>query len=219
MQIKQFPLITTIQDNDLLLVQMGTGTYKSIKASDIKKYCQGVITSPVSTYTLTFQSPNDTNGVFYWIGTNKGTTVWQNPTNRGLVISVSSTGSGSLESLVDRQNSEFYTESNSEYWVKIKLPGTAKLNCNYYLIKTRSASSNYYPRNWKLQGSNNDSTWIDLDIQSNNTTLNSNSQWLSIALNCGVSYNYFKLLTTGINSSGSYHFVLGEIELYGAYEE
>jgi hypothetical protein len=216
MQIKDFPRGIP-SSNDFFLFQDATGVTKSCLFGELSLTVD--VPPTAGTDVLTFQSAGDTNGVFYWIGTNKNTTAWQNPTNLGLAVLASSIGSGSLESLTDKQDSEFFTNSEDGSWVKFKLPGTAKLKCDYYSIKTRNASSDYYPRNWKLQGSNDDNTWVDLDIQSDNTTLISNSEWLSIPLNSNASYNSFKLLTTGINSSTLYHLVLGEVELYGIYEE
>ncbi|MEH1956818.1 discoidin domain-containing protein [Nostoc sp.] len=164
----------------------------------------------------TFVNSGDTNGVFYYIGTTFGVNAWTNPSGNGVYVSASSIGAGNVDTLIDRTNSSFYTNSNPGSWVKFGL-GSAKLKCNYYSIKSRADSADYYPRNWKLQGSNDDTTWADLDTQSNNSSLVSNSQWLSIPVTSDVAYSYFRILGTGLNSAGYDHLVLGEVELYGEY--
>ena len=166
----------------------------------------------------TYASVGDSNGIFYSIGTSGNTSPWANPTSNGLIISSSSIGSGSLNSLVNRDNSSFYTNSDPNSFVSFFLGGTRKLKCNYYTLETRADSSDYYPRNWKLQGSNNGNTWVDLDIQINNPTLNSVNQWLALPVSpSDVAYSYFRIYTNGDNSAGYRHLVLGEVELYGEY--
>ncbi|MEH1801386.1 MAG: discoidin domain-containing protein [Nostoc sp.] len=166
--------------------------------------------------TLNFVSSGDNKGLFYYLGTNKLTSPWNNPSIDSLNITASAVENGTVSLLVDRQDSEFWTPSVVNNWVSFHLT-TGKLICNYYSIKTRKANVDYYPRNWKLQGSNDGSTWNDLDNQINNTNLTAISQWLSLPVTTSVSYSYFRLLTTGANSSGYYHLCLGEVELYGSY--
>ncbi|MBG1240984.1 discoidin domain-containing protein [Nostoc sp. NZL] len=213
MKLDLYPELTSLTDNDLLLIwDAETNSTKKIKASTLKTY---INTS--SGKELAITASGDSNGLFYWIGTSGGTTTWSSPTGKGLVITASSIGSGSVSSLVDRANSEFFTNSDTNAWVNFYLGGKS-LKCNYYSIKTRSSSSGYHPRSWKLQGSNDNSNWVDLDSQVNNTTLTANSQWLSIPVaNSSVAYTNFRIYMTGNNSSGFGHLVLGEVELYGTY--
>lgn len=168
-------------------------------------------------FQLSFVSAGDSNGVFYYIGTTENTLPWVSPTSKGLIVNASSIGSGSLGDLVNRNNSSFYTNSEVNSFVSFFLGGTRKLKCNYYCIETRADSSDYYPRSWKLQASNDGNTWIDLDTQVNNTILNSVNQWLALPVSSSVAYSYFRICTTGDNSAGYRHLVLGEVELYGAY--
>ena len=65
-----------------------------------------------SSISKNYASVGDSNGVFYSIGTSENTLAWANPTSKGLVISSSRVGSGSLNSLVNRDNSSFYTNSD-----------------------------------------------------------------------------------------------------------
>jgi F5/8 type C domain len=214
MKLVLFPELTSLTDNDLLLVwDAETSTTKKIKASTLKTYIGA--SNVASGTALTIATSGDNNGLFYWIGTSSGTTVWSNPIAKGLTIAASSIGSGSVSSLSDRANSDFYTNSDTNAWVSFYLNGKS-LKCNYYSIKTRASSSGYYPRSWKLQGSSDGSNWVDLDSQVNNTTLTANSQWLSLPVaNSSVAYTNFRIYMTDNNSSGFGHLVLGEVELYG----
>ncbi|MEH2148763.1 discoidin domain-containing protein [Nostoc sp.] len=220
MRLNQFPELTSLADDDLLVVwHTETSTVRTIKASTLKEYIGTSNEESPSGKILTISASGDSNGLFYWIGTSSGTDTWTNPTGKGLVIEASSIGSGSVSSLVDRANSDFYTNSDTNAWVSFYLNGKS-LKCNHYSIKTRASSSDYYPRNWKLQGSNDANNWVDLDSQVNNTTLTANSQWLSIPVaNSNVAYTNFRIYMTGNNSSSYGHLVLGEVELYGTYLE
>ncbi|MEH2148235.1 hypothetical protein [Nostoc sp.] len=190
--------------------------YRISKANLLAGLSSGGSGGNVPTSTSAFVSSGDNNGIFYYIGTSFGTTVWSNPSGNGVYVSASSIGAGNVDTLIDRMNSSFYTNSTPGSWVKFGL-GSAKLKCNHYSLKSRADSGDYYPRSWKLQGSNDDTTWADIDIQSNNSSLIANSQWLSIPVTSNVAYSYFRILNTGFNSAGYDHLVLGEVELYGEY--
>ncbi|MEH2139898.1 discoidin domain-containing protein [Nostoc sp.] len=205
---------TTLDDSDYVLLVDPTGTLCKITKAN---FLASLSSADDNATSKTYVSVGDNNGIFYFIGTSEDTSSWVNPTSNGLIIQSSSIGSGSVNSLVDRSNSSFYTNSDPNSFVSFFLGGTRQLKCNYYTIKTRADSSDYYPRNWNLQGSNDGSTWVDLDIQINNTALNSTNQWLALPVSSDVAYSYFRIYTTGDNSAGYRHLVLGEVELYGKY--
>jgi hypothetical protein len=74
-----------------------------------------------------------------------------------------------------------------------------------------------HPRNWKVQGSNNDSDWTDLltvtdDGPSQNT-------WYSSAIADADAYRYIRIYMTGANNSGSNFMTIGEIEFWGTLAE
>ncbi|HYX16488.1 MAG TPA: hypothetical protein VE944_19395 [Nostoc sp.] len=171
--------------------------------------------STTTSVDRTFVSNGDANGVLYYVGTGNGTRVWQNPHNSGLILTASSVTKGSLPLLSDRAEGEFHTNDAAGSWVRINLGG-ARLKCNRYSIRNRNADLHYL-RNWKLQGSNDGTNWVDLDAQVNNTFLVTPSQWLSLPVTSNVEYSNFRLLITGVNSSNAYYICLGELELYGLF--
>ena len=212
---------TSAENDDLLLMQNPTtGETYNIKKSD---FLAGLSSSgntgsggnTPSNINLTFATSGDVNGLFYYLGTAKGTQPWDNPTNRGLLISVSSIGVGFPVSLVNRDASEFYTNNAPQSWVAFDI-GTSKLRCNYYLLRNRNVADHYL-RSWSFQGSNDGSTWMTLDNQINNAVLNTPSQWLALPVVSNTPYSVFRLLQTGQNSAGYNYLCLGEVELYGEY--
>ena len=212
----ELPTLSTLTDDcKILIFDSASQSSRIVTLATLKAYL-GVATSPTSTTKqLTFSSSGDANGLAYFLGTNKGVATWQNPSSNGLNLTASSTGAGSLPTLTDRQPSEFYTGSETNAWVKIGLAAGA-LRCNYYSLRNRNGNDHYL-RNWKLQGSNDDAVWTDLNTQTNNTTLNSPSQWLSLPVTSTVAYKFFRILQTNVNSSNYYYLCLGELELYGTY--
>jgi hypothetical protein len=215
LKINEFPELTTLADNDLLLIWDNSASITAKVQLSVLKAFLGVTTTTTTTKELTYASNGDVNGLAYFIGTKKSTVTWQNPHNNGLIMSASDIAAGTIDSLVDRQPSEFYTSTIDNSWIKLTI-SSGSLKCKYYSIRNRS-NTDHYLRNWKLQGSNDGSVWVDLDTRINNTTLNSASQWLSFPITTTNFYTQFRLLQNGVNSAGYAYLCLGEIELYGTY--
>ncbi|PHM05790.1 hypothetical protein [Nostoc sp. 'Peltigera malacea cyanobiont' DB3992] len=216
MEIKDIPVEQiTSKDGDYLILQdLDTGiTYKITTANFLARLSSSPTTS--ASIDLTFLSSGDSQGVLYYIGSSRKTQPWSNPINKGVEITASSVGSGAVSLLLDRQDNEFYTGNSPDSWIKINL-FASRLQCSYYSLRNRNRDDHFL-RNWKLQGSNNDIDWIDLDIQNNNTSLNAPSQWLSLPVSSNAAYSIFRLLETGLNSLSYYYLCLGEIELYGLF--
>lgn len=219
MQIKDFPNISILTENDLLLVQTASdGAFKNIKGSDLKAYFggSGATTTSAQSIDLRYSFDGDTNGLVTYLGTSKGATAFTNPDGISLIMAASSTEYGSPTLLVNRTADEFYTHPAPNSWVTLHLL-FGKLICNRYSIRARS-NTDYYPRNWKLQGLDNSFTFVDLDTQVNNITLNSPSQWLSLPVTPTVAYSTFRILQYDNDSSNSPYLTLGELEFYGTYQ-
>jgi hypothetical protein len=203
-----------------------TGTQVSNFYSRLNTYLQ---TLKQTSYALTYSSDGDSNGLFYLLGTNTGMQAWANPAynvnpssdgsyanNAAIVLSASTIGSGSLNTLCDRTTSSFYTSNVASSWVKADIGKFRSLSVNKYSIRNYPSSADSL-RSWKLQGSNDNSTWTDLDVRTNDTTFNAANVWYSITPNQGVStaFQFFRILNTGLTSSSSNYLCLGEWELYG----
>lgn len=223
MEIKDITITkNTADDGDLLIIQNPTtGETYNIKIEDLlaRFLSGGHVSSGGSTsgVALSFSSSGDTNGLFYYLGTAKLTAAFSSPSDRGVVLTANGAAYNNPTVVVNRVDDFFYPpEDPNGSWLVMHLTG-GTLKCNYYSIKTRVGYGGYYLRNWKLQGSNDGSNWNDLDVQTNNTTLNSDGQWLSLPVTSTDFYNYFRLIVTGTDSSGAHLLVLNEIELYGLY--
>jgi E3 ubiquitin-protein ligase HECTD1 len=181
-------------------------------------------TAPTPGITLTYASNGDTNGLFYYLGTNGGTEAWSNPYSANRInITQSSIYNSSTQppsNLVDRTGNSISTTNIENSWVVIDLK-TKKLKCNYYTVRGRGDDTTLFPRNWRLDASNDQQTWITLDTKTNQTGLNQNVYLSFPIANPGENYQYFRFMQTGFNSYGAamygYYLVLGEMELYGIF--
>jgi len=99
-------------------------------------------------------------------------------------------------------------------WVKIDLGVGNETICGSYSLKAYHAEYYYTPKNWTLQGSNNDADWYVVDTKTNVTPWDT---WELKTFNCDVvttAYRYFKLNITAIN--GVSDLVLNEMYMYEA---
>ena len=222
MKINEFPNYNNPTEDDILLIwDVATNSTKHVKLADLKNiFGSGSTTTPPASneVNLKYISDGDTNGVFYYIGTNKLTQAWRNPHTDGLIeVKQSSAFNSSYQNppfLTDRQNSDFFCTNNSaNSWFSIDLKANKNLVLSAYSIQCRSFNANH-PRTWKLQGSNDENAWIDINSQSS-ISLNSNQWFTQSIVNTPPAYRYFRIFFNGTSSSGDNVFCLGEMELYG----
>lgn len=170
--------------------------------------------------TFTYSSPGDSNGVFFWLGTDRGrSSSFGNPQLKGLLsVRASSRGNTSFAGayvLTDRQVSQginaVTTNTPNQFYI-FDL-GTYSLQMTSYSIK--SNSSFWHPRSWTMQGSNDGITWDDLDVKVNDTTFTNINQWANWPISTTNSYRLFRFVNTGLNDSGNLHLALGQVEFYG----
>ncbi len=216
-QIKDAITRTIATDGDLLIMQDPvTGeTFNISKGNLLAGLSSGGGGGGGATVNIPYLNNEEFKGVLNYIGTSGNSQPWINPVQKGVILSASSIGAGSIESLCDRQAGQFYTGNDAGGWVQINL-GTSKLRCNYYSIRNR-ADVLYYLRSWNFQGSNDGVHWINLNVQVNNNSLNLPSQWLTLPVSSDTEYSRFRLFITGVTSSGHYFICLGELEIYGLY--
>lgn len=221
-QIKDVSIVKSVAgDTDYLVLQTQLGaTYRITKSDFLAGLTSGGGgTPPSNSIALNYSSDGDDKGLFYYLGSNAKQSTWSNPHPNKIQVSSSSILAGSLEGLVNRANTEFYSNESANNWVEIYIL-SGKLKCNGYSIQNRFRTDNdaqHSLRNWRFQATNNKPNWIDLDIQINNNSLVATGQWLTLPINSEESYCYFRLLQDGVNSSGSGYLCLSELELYGNF--
>ena len=168
---------------------------------------------------LTYVSDGDTNDVFYFIGTLNNTTTFTNPQSitSPIIATINTISSGTLLGITDRIPGGFATTDVVNSNVVIDLGNGRSLRLNKYSLRARNIGTTHL-RNWKLQSSNDGTTWVDLDTQINNTSLAATFAWVSITVSgITTNYRYFRLLQTGLNAANSNALSLGEMQLYGTY--
>lgn len=115
----------------------------------------------------------------------------------------------------------WHSSSMAGSWIKFDL-GAGKTTIPYrYDVMSRPDSGTLTPHGFKLQGSNDDATWGDLDARPNpNLGISREFEkaaatwrtfWVSTP---STAYRYLRLLLTNPGPEGDY-LVLGEVEVYG----
>lgn len=173
--------------------------------------------------TLTFSSlpaaptTSDTNGVVYFIGTDYLTAGFTNPHTSGkVVVTRINNGQGNATQLVSRAYEDSYSGDTSGSWISIDLGAGRSLKVNHYVLCGATTTGSYL-RSWKLQGSDDNSNWTDLDTQTSNATINGANQAVDVAVaGQTIFYRYLRiLLSSGGASDGSNYLVCSEFEFYG----
>lgn len=227
MEIKNLPPINTLADGDISLIQTTDGVYHSVSISTLKTIFGSSGTnsnndgnnsssSTSVTKSFTYVSDGDTNGLFYWIGTKEGTQSWSNPIATHLIYANMSSQYDSShfhpEYLFDRQvNDDIATANIPNSFYQIDLVNIA-FQPNYYSIRARNYNANN-PQSWNLLGSVDTTSWDVLDTVTNNPL--SQNQWCSRPVSTNKSYYYFRIVQTGLSTSGDNIFCVGEFEIYG----
>jgi hypothetical protein len=167
----------------------------------------------------------DNRGLFYWLGTARGTRAWQNPHDSGaLHVTLSSVGSGSVNRLVANLNvypdSGYYlhTSNQPNSWMAVALRDGVRVRPTGYVVSTDGvgASGNCLLRNWQLQGSVDGQTWTTLRTHTDDGTLTQRTvsgYWPIEGAN--AYYAHVRLLQTGANSSGDNYLMATSLEVYG----
>ncbi len=184
-------------------VSVGTTTGKTLSGKDFKYSSDGV-----------------KNGLFYWLGTNKGTTDYVNPadlghigvTSSGVANGVASQAAGtrySIQSTTTGRGS--HTSRNvPRSWFMFDLGHFWIRPTDYTLF--RSAPS---LRNWHLEGSVDSITWTTLAKHSNcGVECVAVVSWS--LRNATEHFRYLRIVQTGVNPSNDNRLLLSGFEVYGS---
>jgi len=164
-------------------------------------------------------------GVVYYLGTRGGEQPFSNPAifspedENLVVLRASSQIEGDLASLVAFKHYDgafFETDSAQRSWVSIEFPFL--LSARHYTLGYYIRGEDHIPRNWVLQGSRDNSSWITLRVHENDTSLDQDSHLATWKIPEKVDagpYRFFRILQTGPTSSGTMFLVLSFIEFYG----
>lgn len=174
-------------------------------------------------YDLPLTAPEDIDGLFYYIGTNRLTTSWTNPITSGEVgvqhmPGVFYDASFAMHYAVDRGASGFATytaQKPPDQWGWITYDfGSLAMRIDTYTIMGRQFTNSNFMRSWILEGSNDNTNWDALDVRVNDTQQNLYT-WGTYSSASSQAYRYVRVRSTALDSSGNAFLGYGEIELYG----
>jgi hypothetical protein len=189
-------------------------------------------------------APFDTNGVLHWIGTGEGAHAYANPhgVEGGVVAAMSTIGDGLCDPsrFVDHHRIEMqnYTNSWPNSWMSVDLGPTRLLAVNHYCLRHGFSTGSYALRNWRLEASNDATTWVTLKTHTDDDSIGgtgfATADWAVTALSTGGQpitefaiedwhltppaverFRYFRIIQFGTNSSNGGHLNCAGIELYG----
>jgi len=106
------------------------------------------------------------------------------------------------------------SNGTSTGWWKIDFGSSVELN-SYALQANTIPEPNRMPKNWTLQGSDNDTDWTTIDTQTDQTAWGSGEK-RTFNLAANATYRYFKVDVT-VNNGDAY-LVLGEVYFYAPSE-
>lgn len=109
---------------------------------------------------------------------------------------------------------QYWVANATTGWIKIDMGlGNAYLVTNYTIQVNTIPEPNRAPRDWTLQGSNNDSDWTTIDTVTGEVSWSSGESRNFICDTQTTSYRYFKLNIT-LNNSDVNYVQVGELFLY-----
>ena len=172
---------------------------------------------------LSFTAPFDDKGVLHFIATDGGTCAYANPHDSGRVVaSMSSIGYGDPRRFVQgasHDGQHNYTDNRAGSWMAVDLK--RQLIPSHYCLRSdlhsETNGSSYKMRHWRLEGSNDGSSWTTLREHSNDTALGDDA--FSVAHwplpDVATAYRHFRIYQTGKNSSNNDCLMCTGIEVYG----
>ena len=175
--------------------------------------------------SLIFNWTGDSNGLFHWLGTEAGTAAWSNPCERQREVvvrpSVGFDGKQSASILLDRSASTaVYWNNGMNQHITIELKNGA-IKPSHYTLTT---PTHLCRSNWKLQGSSDGATFVDLRNHVNDWISHHEGpgQW---PVNSTSAFRFLRILVTGtqtwrkrqIYQVPGLSFYLSGIEVYGEY--
>jgi hypothetical protein len=202
-EINLFPALNALADDVVFLawnpassstVQVSVGQLKSYVGAGSGGGEEPPDVPTGSTYTLTYQSNGDDNGLFYWLGSAGKTATWTNPATSGKIIATqSSVSSNNLQfgaaGCCDRNNEVAHSAGGSQDWWQWDL-GNARLTPTRYVYRSRRDYDGYHLSNWRVQGRILETDeWTDLDTQNSNNSTQGIGLYFSRSLD-GITTGY-----------------------------
>jgi len=157
----------------------------------------------------------DNTGIVYWIGTNEGTSGYVNPTDRLIGVRMSTSAGSAIPSIFDRNYTSTPIENSyggdSSPWVEFDFRTYKVRPTSYFLAQEQD----HYLRNWRIEGSDDGSSWTTLRDHNNDATLHTSNRWAFFDLKAATFYQRLRLFCYGASHNGSTNFDITEMEFFG----
>jgi E3 ubiquitin-protein ligase HECTD1 len=184
---------------------------------DVEKDLFSLLSSKlyVATKEFFYSKDYDTQGILYYLGTNRGLEEYRNPHLRGIVTaSASSFQNSTIDQFVDRMEkarSRLYTDDIPDQYFMVDFHSVIVQPTHYTL--SHDGSDNV-PINWSVLGSTDGVTWTLLKRHTNDISLcgGRSHTW---PITADGYYSMLKFLHEGRNDSGLWYFIIDRLEIYG----
>jgi hypothetical protein len=140
------------------------------------------------------------------------------------IIALNSSGIGNptncpRRNLVDFENRNgFITSLEANAWISYDFKDR-RVNLTHYSIRSRRDYNGYHLRSWALDGSMDGQSWTELDVQMNNTTLNSPGAFASFSISQSSAFRLIRLRQLSKNSSNYLSLMINSMEFFGTLIE
>ena len=160
----------------------------------------------------------DENGLLFYLGTDGGKRAWINPMQAGrATVTASSQSCGQPLMVVGREPATCYSNNVANSWFAIDLGAGTLVRPNYYTLRHSHGNSNAL-RNWRLEGSEDGTTWHTLRVHVNDAALPSDPSSPATAswpLATERFVRHLRVFQSGPNADGQHYLMLGGFEVYG----
>jgi len=157
----------------------------------------------------------DNTGFIYWIGTGEGKTGYTNPAGTGVTITMSTSGGSTSSCIFDRNITGGAAENSYGSaglpWISVQFARHKIRPTSYFIAQDQD----HFLRNWRMEGSEDGTTWTVMREHSSDSTLNSGNRWSFFDLKAVAFYRHIRLHLTGPGHNGSNNFDITEMEYFG----
>lgn len=170
-----------------------------------------------------YESNNDTNGLLYWIGTDFGAKDWARPYDQYIQLNPSSFVEDSSyfyrEALSQRRPDTFSTDDQPYSFINVDLHTEQMLQVSGIYLKSPSVAKFGFIKSYHINIIDTLRSEIGYQqiIDNDDRLVGTNTELYLPLPNVSFKTKHVQIIQTGLNSAGTNHLALGQIELYGVF--
>jgi FtsZ-binding cell division protein ZapB len=131
-----------------------------------------------------------------------------------ILVLVSSTDSGSKENVLYNDEERWISYDSPRSFISFEFK-TKPISLTGYLLRSHDGPS--FVRNWIVEGSNDEISWIIIDKQANNNSLSGRFKENIFYCQPNNYFSFFKITQTDYNANANNFFELSYVEFYGEF--